>query len=89
MLQGPNKSGSFQCPCCGYYTFDESLEGSYAICAVCFWEDDAIQLAKPDYCGGANQVSLQQAQQNFAAFGVSAPEFKRYVRAAHPDELPD
>lgn len=89
MLQGPNKFGSFQCPCCAYHTFDEPSGGSYDICEVCFWEDDPIQLAERDYEGGANKVSLQQAQRNFAEFGVSEPEFKRYVRAPHPDELPD
>jgi hypothetical protein len=88
MLPGPNKYGSFQCPCCGYYTFDEPSGGSYALCEVCFWEDDPIQLDTPDSCG-ANQVSLQEAQQNYAEFGVSEREFTRYIRAPYADELPD
>ena len=36
--------GKYKCPCCGFYTFDEKLNGNYDICPVCFWEDDPIQL---------------------------------------------
>ena len=31
------------CPCCGYLVFDEE-PGSYSICPICYWEDDAVQL---------------------------------------------
>jgi hypothetical protein len=61
----------FACPCCGYKTFDEKPGGTYDICPVCFWEDDPLQFAEPDYEGGANRVSLRQAQQNFIKFGAS------------------
>lgn len=44
----------FACPCCGYKTFIEEPNGSYDICQVCSWEDDPIQLADPNYEGGAN-----------------------------------
>lgn len=38
--------------------------GSYEICTVCFWEDDAVMNANPDYWGGANDVCLRQVQKD-------------------------
>lgn len=53
--------GKYKCPCCGFYTFDEKLNGNYDICPVCFWEDDPIQLEDNEYKGGANRlVSYRQ-----------------------------
>ncbi|WP_353622596.1 CPCC family cysteine-rich protein [Citrobacter sp. Cb041] len=51
------------CPCCGQYEFPE--EGSYEICPVCTWEDDPIQTEEPDYKGGANVMSLNEAREAF------------------------
>src|SRR3712207_8572168 len=34
----------------------------------------------PDFTGGANEVSLNEARQNFASFGVSELRFKHLVR---------
>ena len=48
------------CPCCGTRTLGRRKE--YEICPVCFWEDDPIQDADPDYIGGANTLSLNQAR---------------------------
>ena len=62
--------GKYKCPCCGFYTFDEKLNGNYDICPVCFWEDDPIQLEDNEYEGGANRVSLIQARHNFLLFGA-------------------
>lgn len=36
--------------------------GSFEICEVCGWEDDAVQLANPTSGGGANRESLVEAQ---------------------------
>ena len=36
--------------------------GSFSICPVCDWEDDGLQLANPTSAGGANSLSLNQAQ---------------------------
>ncbi|MBE0542645.1 MAG: hypothetical protein IH623_14900 [Verrucomicrobia bacterium] len=69
----------FTCPCCGYRTF-RRRPGNYEICHVCFWEDDPVQLLDPWYPGGANNVSLQEAQQNYAQIGVSEPKFKPNVK---------
>lgn len=48
------------CPVCGKYEFEE--EGSYDICEVCGWEDDSLQMSDPEYEGGANEMSLNQAR---------------------------
>lgn len=60
-------SAPYPCPCCGYRVFAEP-PGSYAICPVCDWEDDALQLEYADtLSGGANAKTLLQAQLDFAA----------------------
>ena len=66
-------------------TFGEPA-GSYAICPVCFWEDDNVQLRWPDWAGGANKLSLIDAQRNYAEFGAMERRFRGNVRAAVPDE---
>jgi hypothetical protein len=75
----------FSCPCCGYLTLDEP-PGSYAICDVCFWEDDAIQLRWPDWTGGANRPSLIEAQRAYLELGAVEPRLLPYVRAVALDE---
>ena len=42
------------CPVCGKSQVEE-----YEICPVCFWENDPVQLWKPQLAGGANQMSLE------------------------------
>lgn len=49
------------CPCCGFVTL-KCEYGSYYICPLCGWEDDAVQLANPTSEGGANSISLADAQ---------------------------
>lgn len=49
-----------RCPVCGKYTFDE--EDDYDICEVCHWENDGFQWRHPDYRGGANRISLNEAR---------------------------
>ncbi|HDS1675530.1 TPA: CPCC family cysteine-rich protein [Stenotrophomonas maltophilia] len=51
------------CPSCGFLTLEDCY-GSFAICPICDWEDDGVQLANPTSAGGANGESLAQAQQN-------------------------
>ena len=50
------------CPACGFLTIDEDNYGTYNICPICAWEDDAVQLANPACGGGANSESLIEAQ---------------------------
>ncbi|MEM7049124.1 MAG: CPCC family cysteine-rich protein [Acidobacteriota bacterium] len=76
----------FACPCCGFLTLVEEPPGTYALCPVCFWEDDAVQFRNPEYEGGANKVSLAQARRNYARFGASEPQFLIHVRPPLPEE---
>jgi hypothetical protein len=80
---------TFPCPCCGYKTFSHKPNGSYDICEVCFYEDNPNQLEEPDYKGGANPMSLRQAQQNFLKFGACDREMLRNVRPPAKDEQRD
>ena len=56
------------CDCCKYDTI--LIHGDYEICTICYWEDDLLQLQDKDYEGGANPMSLRQAQLNFFEFGA-------------------
>lgn len=55
------------CPCCGFRTLAEEERGSFDICPVCTWEDDLVQYHDPDYRGGANGESLNEARAAFLA----------------------
>ena len=77
----------YACPCCSYYTFEKRPSGTYYICPVCYWEDDIVQLEDPDFSGGANEVSLNKAKENFKKFGASELRFISKVRRALPVEL--
>lgn len=79
----------YPCPCCGYKTFDVEPLGTYVICKVCFWEDDPLALDDPDFVGGANRVSLRQAQKNFLAFGACEIKMVKNVRQPRQDEMRD
>jgi hypothetical protein len=81
-------SDSFPCPCCGYLQFDEP-PGSYDICAICFWEDDFVQLRWPTYRGGANRTSLVEAQAAFERVGACEDGSVRFVRAPGPSDVRD
>ena len=78
----------YACPCCGFITLDEVPPGSFSICPVCFWEDDFVQFDEPDYKGGANKVSLNQAKNNFKEYGASSEEFMKEVRVPYQNEVP-
>jgi hypothetical protein len=71
--------GDYPCPCCGYMSFD-APPGSGAICPICFWEDDGVQLRYVLVAGAANTPSLFEAQQNFARFGAAEECFVDDVR---------
>jgi hypothetical protein len=75
----------FPCPCCGHLVFVEP-PGSDDICLICFWQDDLMQLRWPRFAGGANAVSLADAQRNWASVGASEPRFVGDVRPALQDE---
>ncbi|MFD8597524.1 type I-E CRISPR-associated endoribonuclease Cas2 [Kitasatospora sp. NPDC059646] len=79
------------CPCCGHLVFDldDGWPGSFAICPVCFWEDDAQQFRWPLMPGGANRVSLVEAQENVQAYGACDQHGCRFVRPPLEDEPVD
>lgn len=81
-----NKTGKFKCSCCGFFTMDEE-SGSFGICPVCFWEDDASQNRDPDLEGGANGISLNQARANFAEFGACDENALPFVRQPTAEEI--
>ena len=77
----------YPCPCCGYIVFDEA--GGYEICPICNWEDDISQLRFARLAGGANHVSLWEAQQNYLRHGVSDLRYKDRVRPPQPSDRRD
>ena len=76
----------YKCPCCGFYTLREDSDD---ICRVCAWQDDMIQKEDPDYIGGPNKVSLNQASENYILFKVSDKRFVDKVRKPLFEELPE
>jgi hypothetical protein len=76
------------CACCGYRTLPEG-GGAYEVCPVCWWEDDPVQMASPLLRGGANAVSLAEAQLYFIGSGFSDPRFTAHVRAPAEEEAAD
>jgi hypothetical protein len=70
----------FGCLCCGYLTLDEEPSGTYAICPMCSWEDDVIQARKPNYAGGAERMSHNEALENLRRGGVSGEWSTKHVR---------
>ncbi|MGW4721764.1 CPCC family cysteine-rich protein [Streptomyces sp. NPDC004291] len=75
------------CPCCGHRVLG-TMPGSYEICPVCFWEDDGLQFRWPAMRGGANKVSLLEAQRNYQDFGACDEHGRRYVRPPAEDRAP-
>lgn len=78
----------FPCKCCGFWTLTDPAYGSYEICPVCFWEDDPVQNENPLYAGGANDLSLAMARQNYIECGACEVRFVSEVRSPMPHEIP-
>lgn len=78
----------YPCPCCGYLTLS-GPPGSYEICDVCWWEDDAVQLRYPEYRGGANAPSLIDAQTNFRQYGASDLQLSSHTRQPNETDVMD
>ena len=79
---------SYPCPCCGYLTLDEPPPGTFEICPVCYWEDDAVQFNDPSYAGGANKMCLADARKNYLEFGAVDKSALQEVRKPMSDEQP-
>ena len=54
-----------------------------------FWADDSVQFKEPDYEGGANEVSLRQAQENFIVFGACEKRCIELVRKPTSEDVKD
>lgn len=54
-----------KCPVCGKFEFERRNSMDY--CDECDWCDDAIQENDPDYKGGANHMSLNEAKAAYEA----------------------
>ncbi|KAF1061508.1 MAG: hypothetical protein GAK45_02202 [Pseudomonas citronellolis] len=78
----------YTCPCCGHFSFGDP-PGSYEICEICFWEDDHLQLCFPDAHGGANGVSLIEAQVNYVQWGACERRLSGKVRPVTVDDVKD
>ena len=72
------------CDCCGFLTL--GARGTYEICPVCFWEDDVLE--NPEIPGGANAVSLREAQASYRRIGACEARFLDHVRAPRSEEHP-
>ncbi len=73
----------YPCPACGFLVFDEP-SGSYAMCPICGWEDDHVQLQYPTLRGGANGESLYEQQQVSVIEGpLAIQEYNGYQRDPH------
>ena len=62
----------YPCLCCGYLTMWTDITGSFDICEVCGWANDSVQAAEPDFTGGANKMTLNQARANYAIYGAKS-----------------
>ena len=70
---GGAKAYEWECPACAYGNCGDLPQ--YDVCGRCGWEDDHYQHDNPDYRGGANFVSLNEARANYPVYGKSmSPE---------------
>ena len=75
----------YKCVCCGNYTINDKPPGTFEICPICFWEDDNVQFDDPDYAGGANNVSLNIAKENYRIIGAITNHCLEHVRKSIDD----
>ncbi len=69
-------------------TMGTDIAGTFDYCDVCGWSDDDVQAADPDFPGGANKMSLNQARANFKKYGAKSLEALNRVRKPLPEEMP-
>jgi Cysteine-rich CPCC len=90
MIEATNSTENlkYACVCCGYKTMYRE-DHLWEICPVCFWQSDPLENTDPDYKGGANKISLREAQQNFIVFGACEKCSILSVRKPNDDEPRD
>ncbi len=84
MMQEIAEAEELRCPCCGQHFFSE--KNAFEICPVCGWEDDRVQREDPDFAGGANKMSLNEAKKAFRAKLEAEHESDQQGFYAEPDE---
>jgi hypothetical protein len=67
------------CPVCGRECFAD--DDDYDVCDTCGWENDGVQRDDHDYHGGANWLSVNQAQANWEKHGKIMTEQDKQERA--------
>lgn len=71
-------------PCCTHRTLSE--RGGYAICPVCFWEDDGSY--ELDRVSGPNRMTLREARENFVRLGAVSEDAVAHVLPDGPSRYP-
>jgi hypothetical protein len=59
---------------------------SWEICRVCFWGDE--DWFYDESGGGANDVGLSEARENFRRFGAKEERLRKHTRPPLPSERP-
>jgi hypothetical protein len=78
--QGATQRPKYTCPCCGCIDF-AAPPGSYDVCPICAWEDDALQLEfATTLPGGANGETLYAAQKRYLESAYAADHFRAHIR---------
>lgn len=82
----------FSCPCCFYKTFEMETGDTLMACPVCLWTDEApvpnVSEESPEWLPSLNEVSLEDAQKNFAKWRVYQKKFLPFARLPRPEETP-
>ncbi|MCL2388401.1 MAG: hypothetical protein FWC89_12780 [Defluviitaleaceae bacterium] len=68
-----------KCPVCNRYEFEE--DNDFDVCDICGWENDGVQLDDPNYRGGANKNSLNDAIAAWVACNAHAMRKPTYAAA--------
>ncbi len=73
------------CPCCGEITIPNGGDAPAFICPHCFWEIDPFLHTEDEPSDQNHGMTLRQARESYAAFGISA---ERHLRLPHtPQEI--
>jgi len=74
-IESPDWRGfGWECPVCGNNNAGE--HPAYDVCPVCEWEDDHLQRDNPDFCGGANDLSLNDFRREWEKKNVAQDGFE-------------
>ena len=61
----------YQCPCCGYFTYNvPANEDCGYICPICFWDNDPFITSDSEPSDSNHGITLKEAKLNFSTFGA-------------------